>query len=169
MQGYISGLDSLSSTLGARISAINSRVQSALNAAGSLPGGGGTGRGYAAGTTSAQPGFALVGEEGPELVFFHGGEQILTAEETAALQRNSLQVTAFDPGFLAALSAYEAPAGAASQEGLGAPSVQITFEIQGDVTSEAMDRLETYGDVIAQLVLDTLAQTAENAKRGAYS
>lgn len=168
MQGYISGLEAYGATLNAKISAINSKVQGALNAAASLPSSGGTGRGYATGTTSAQPGFALVGEEGPELVFFHGGEEVLTAEETAALQRDSLQVTAFDPGFLAALSAYEAPAGAASLEGSGAPSVQITFEIQGDVTSEAMDRLEAYGDTIAQLVLDTLAETAENAKRGAY-
>lgn len=37
---------------------------------------------YATGTASAAAGYALVGEEGPELVLFHGGEQVLTAEET---------------------------------------------------------------------------------------
>lgn len=41
---------------------------------------------YAAGTNSAAPGFALVGENGPELVYFQGGEQVITATETKALQ-----------------------------------------------------------------------------------
>lgn len=48
-----------------------------------LPGSRGRGiSAYAAGTTSAATGFALVGEYGPELVYFHGGERVLTAEET---------------------------------------------------------------------------------------
>lgn len=48
-----------------------------------LPGSHGRGiSAYAAGTTSAATGFALVGEYGPELVYFHGGERVLTAEET---------------------------------------------------------------------------------------
>lgn len=37
---------------------------------------------YASGTISASPGLALVGENGPELVFFRGGERVLTADET---------------------------------------------------------------------------------------
>lgn len=39
-------------------------------------------RGYATGTLSAEPGVALVGEEGPELVMFRGGETVYTADET---------------------------------------------------------------------------------------
>lgn len=39
-------------------------------------------RGYASGTLSAEPGVALVGEEGPELVMFRGGETVYTADET---------------------------------------------------------------------------------------
>lgn len=42
---------------------------------------------YASGTDYATSGLALVGEAGPELVFFHGGERVLTAEET----QNALQ------------------------------------------------------------------------------
>lgn len=41
---------------------------------------------YAVGTQNAAPGFAEVGENGPELVFFNGGEKVLTAEETEALK-----------------------------------------------------------------------------------
>lgn len=39
---------------------------------------------YAGGTYNAEAGYALVGEYGPELVLLHGGERILTAEETSA-------------------------------------------------------------------------------------
>ena len=37
---------------------------------------------YATGTVDAEPGLALVGEEGPELVNFGGGEVVYTADET---------------------------------------------------------------------------------------
>ena len=42
-------------------------------------------RGYASGTRSAVPGWAWVGEEGPELMRFEGGEQILTAPQSSTL------------------------------------------------------------------------------------
>lgn len=47
----------------------------------------GNNRGYATGTDDAAPGFALVGENGPELVFFQGGETVLNAAETAETMR----------------------------------------------------------------------------------
>ncbi len=40
---------------------------------------------YASGTDYAKQGYALVGEEGPELVYFRGGEAVLTAKETEAM------------------------------------------------------------------------------------
>jgi hypothetical protein len=40
-------------------------------------------RQYASGTSSAAPGVALVGEQGPELVVMGGGERVLTAAQTA--------------------------------------------------------------------------------------
>ena len=42
---------------------------------------------YASGTNNAERGFALVGENGPELVYFRGGERVLTAEETREAMR----------------------------------------------------------------------------------
>ncbi len=50
----------------------------------------GSGRGYASGTESAAPGVALVGEEGPELVYFNGGEQVFTADETNQILARSI-------------------------------------------------------------------------------
>ena len=41
--------------------------------------------GYAEGTDCATPGYHLVGEEGPELVKFNGGEQVLPNDETQLL------------------------------------------------------------------------------------
>ena len=44
-------------------------------------------RAYASGTSYAAAGYAIVGENGPELVYFQGGERVLTAEETQAALR----------------------------------------------------------------------------------
>lgn len=43
-------------------------------------------RGYAVGTVAARRGLALVGENGPELVNFRGGERVYNATQTAAMQ-----------------------------------------------------------------------------------
>ena len=40
---------------------------------------------FAAGTSSAPPGLAVVGEQGPELVAFGGGERVFDASETAGM------------------------------------------------------------------------------------
>lgn len=47
--------------------------------------------GFASGTPSAPPGYAIVGEEGPELVKLRGGEQILNADDTAKALDNSYE------------------------------------------------------------------------------
>jgi hypothetical protein len=44
---------------------------------------------YASGTSYARAGIALVGEEGPEMVRFRGGEQVSTAAETARMLAGS--------------------------------------------------------------------------------
>lgn len=63
-------------------------------------GGGGTRRGYAVGTYNAEAGLAMVGERGPELVNFNGGEQVLTAATTnALLSRSSGKVITIAPVF----------------------------------------------------------------------
>lgn len=44
------------------------------------------GRGYAGGTLSASRGWHRVGENGPEYMYFHGGERVLTASQSLAQQ-----------------------------------------------------------------------------------
>ncbi|MBD5112688.1 MAG: phage tail tape measure protein [Ruminococcaceae bacterium] len=50
-------------------------------------------RGYAVGTDYAAPGLALVGENGPELVNFRGGEAVYTAKETSGMLGNKINIS----------------------------------------------------------------------------
>lgn len=52
--------------------------------------------GYAVGTDHAEAGIKLVGENGPELVDFHGGEVVYPADETATIIQKLTSV-AYDP------------------------------------------------------------------------
>ena len=52
------------------------------NSPGALRGAANRGRGYASGTNSATAGWHMVGEQGPELLHFNGGEQVLNANRT---------------------------------------------------------------------------------------
>ncbi len=45
--------------------------------------------GYAVGTTDAAPGPALVGEQGPELLYMRGGETVITADKTREIIREA--------------------------------------------------------------------------------
>jgi phage-related minor tail protein len=65
--------------------------QAAADVAAALAGGGGGGGtpGYATGTLSAAPGLALVGENGPELINFGGGEVVYTTQETSRILADS--------------------------------------------------------------------------------
>lgn len=80
---------------------------------------------YAGGTNSAAPGLALVGENGPELVYFHGGERVLTAAETAARA---------EP-----LQAMPVPAAAS-----GSVSVQFSVLVEGNASPETVESIRDY-------------------------
>lgn len=61
--------------------------------------------GHAAGTASAAAGLALVGEHGPELMAFRGGEQVFTASQTASILAMS-RSPAVNPAMLATGGGY---------------------------------------------------------------
>jgi SLT domain-containing protein len=62
--------------------------------------------GYAIGTNYAEAGLALVGENGPELMMMQGGEKILTAAETRALQEEYIEAMMFLPELFKQLRGY---------------------------------------------------------------
>ena len=109
-------------------------------------------RGYATGTESAEPGWAMVGENGPELMFFNGGEKVLNAAQTSALQAKS------EP----AVSAKLAPTNGSK------PPVAVTFEIQGNATQETVHDLRQFADEIVARVMDTMEDAEADEARGAF-
>lgn len=70
--------------------------------------------GYAIGTNYAEAGLALVGENGPELMMMQGGEKILTAAETRALQEEYVEAMMFLPELYSQLRGYAIGTGYAS-------------------------------------------------------
>ena len=99
---------------------------------------------YAGGTTSAEAGLALVGEEGPEFVMMHGGEAVLNAADTH--------------------SAIEAMTSTSDSS----VPVQVNISVEGDVNDGVMERLETYGEEFAAQVRAVIREDNINAQRGAY-
>lgn len=82
IQGFVDGAEGMLPRVQTVFSKIAAAASNAL--AGASGSSGGNIPGYAVGTESAAPGFAVVGENGPELVYFNGGETVLTAPETRA-------------------------------------------------------------------------------------
>ena len=171
IQGFIDGAVGMLPQVTAAYNRVAAAAKAALSAsgtgtAGSIPG-------YAVGTQSAAPGFALVGENGPELVYFNGGEQVMTAEETAAMRESmEIQAITFAPQLLEALHAIHGD-GALSAEpgagsGAGSVELQIVFQINGSASPETVEALREYGDEFAERVLEVMEEAGIDTARRAY-
>lgn len=169
IQGFINGATSMLPQVTAAYTRIANAAKAALSTsgtgtAGSIPG-------YAVGTQSAAPGFALVGEHGPELVYFNGGEQVMTAEETAAMRESmEIQAVTFAPQLLQALHAIRGGDALSAEPGAGSSgvSLQVVFQIQGNAMPEAVEALRDYGDEFAERVLEVMEEAGIDAGRRAY-
>ena len=171
IQGFIDGAVGMLPQVTAAYNRVAAAAKAALSAsgtgtAGSIPG-------YAVGTQSAAPGFALVGENGPELVYFNGGEQVMTAEETAAMRESmEIQAVTYAPQLLEALHAIHGD-GALSAEpgagsGAGSVELQIVFQINGGASPETVEALREYGDEFAERVLEVMEEAGIDTARRAY-
>ena len=149
IQGFIDGATGMLPTVQQAYSQLGSAALAALNRNGYYNGSfpnrrmSGFSR-YASGTTSAETGLALVGEEGPEFVMMHGGEAVLNAADTH--------------------SAIEAMTATSDS----AVPVQVNITVEGDVNDGVMDRLESYGEEFAEHVRAVIREDNINAQRGAY-
>ena len=172
IQGFIDGAVGMLPQVTASYNRIAAAAKTALSAsgtgtAGSIPG-------YAVGTQSAAPGFALVGENGPELVYFNGGEQVMTAEETAALQASAeIQAITFAPQLLEALHAIQGDGALSAsfpvQSGEMPPIViENTFHVEGNATPETIAALAAYGDSLKEVVKEAIAEIEEDVSRTVY-
>ena len=172
IQGFIDGAVGMLPQVTAAYNRVAAAARAALSAsgtgtAGSIPG-------YAVGTQSAAPGFALVGENGPELVYFNGGEQVMTAEETAAMRESmEIQAITFAPQLLEALHAIHGD-GALSAEpgagsGAGSVELQIVFQINGGASPETVEALHEYGDEFAERVLEVIEEAEYDRRRVSFT
>lgn len=155
MQGYLNAINGMSGPVAAAAGNIGWGVVSAMNSALSavrsvkIPG-------HAAGTSSAAPGLALVGEQGPELVVFQGGERVINASETRALtQRAALGV-----------------ASPSARSGGGAAytiTVAPVYNISGGAASSETERvLQRNNHNLRELILDTLREVEIDEARRAF-
>lgn len=143
------------------------------------------GSGYASGTESATPGVHLVGENGPELVFFQGGETVLDSERTRQLQHEmdlmhalipeSVEVAAFMPQAVTAMAARSeaaiaTPAGGESSAGGETTqiSIPVTINVNGEASSETVEQLRLYGSEFAERVLEVVEEAEADRRRSEF-
>lgn len=143
--------------------------------------------GYASGTNGAASGLALVGEDGPEIVAFSGGESVYTADETKAILGEmrdlnayangtgaDISIVSFLPALMAMYNAEQAmhtePVTAAYR---GSETVHITispsFSIEGGTTDEIEERIRGLSDELVEMVLDAIDESGIDVKRGVYA
>jgi len=169
IQGFIDAANDMLPRVRTAYADLAAAAQNAL----SVSGGNASVPGYAAGTRSAEEGFALVGENGPELVYFNGGEQVMTAEETAALRENlSLEAAMFSPQFMTMLGSFQ-PNDAVADYGGGGGSIIVYFEPQynlGSATNAAELEavLRSYDEDMREFILQVLEEAGVDAARRAY-
>ena len=108
---------------------------------------------YASGTDNATPGWHLVGENGPEVRWFNGGETVWDANET----RDFLQAMQRDP-----LEAVQAPSGGAT--------IQVSFAPQYNLSgasdsAEIRAMLAEHDEEMKRQIREMLAEEAEDMVR----
>ncbi len=116
-------------------------------ATGSIPG-------YAVGTTNAERGIAVVGEDGPELVFFNGGERVLTAAETAAITATDVTEARYETRY--------------SDGGSSPISVEVNIHVEGNASDQTVESLYAYGEEFSERVRSVIAEVQDDDARRRY-
>lgn len=160
IQAYIDQASGMTGAVSAAFASIASAAAAALNSGlssvpGLTKGGGSSGGGaikgfFASGTQHAPEGYAVVGEEGPELLYMHGGETVLPARDTAELLTPS--------------SLYSS-----TESSNFSPTVNVAFNIDGSTPpAGALATLEAYGDEFAERVIGIMKDFQAEMTRRMY-
>ena len=170
IQGFVDG----ASGMLPRVQAAYRRIADAANAALNSAAASTTETGFASGTMSAPPGWAWVGEAGPELMRLRGGETILPADVSQDFAQ-AQQAIAFAPELAALLAAREAqsavPAAEAAPSFSGSVSVSVSpsYQISGSANAEELRAvLAAHDEELVELILRTLEDAETDAARRAY-
>lgn len=179
--GVYSGAGALYAAVTSVVGTAIARAQAAANASGGTGDGSSLG-GYATGTLSAMPGLALVGERGPELINFGGGEVVYTADETSrileaynAANAEDAQVIALAPQLMSYVSALSGGTGAISAEsgGSGRGDIVINFSPRYDLpgvsnASSLETVLREHDEKLKDYILEVMDEAGIDAARRAY-
>lgn len=143
IDAYVEKIRSGVSSASSAASAVKAAVASALSGTPE------TDRGYAVGTSNAEPGLALVGENGPELINFGGGEVVYTADETRQILNQSFHV---DDPYAAKVSSSGKTVEIPSAKSNGDRTVTIKLEGFGEITVGENDSIskEQIANVLAE-------------------
>lgn len=173
IQGFVDG----ASGMLPRVQAAYRRIADAANAALNSAAASTTETGFASGTMSAPPGWAWVGEAGPELMRLRGGETILPAEvsQDFAQAQQELQAFAFAPELAALLAAQQAQNAVSAVEAqpssAGGVTVSLSpsYQISGSANAEELRAvLAAHDEELVELILRTLEEAETDAARRAY-
>lgn len=173
IQGFVDG----ASGMLPRVQAAYRRIADAANAALNSAAASTTETGFASGTMSAPPGWAWVGEAGPELMRLRGGETILPAEvsQNFAQAQQELQAFAFVPELTALLAAQQAQNAVSAVEAqpssAGGVTVSLSpsYQISGSANAEELQAvLAAHDEELVELILRTLEEAETDAARRAY-
>ena len=139
IQGFVDG----ASGMLPRVQAAYRRIADAANAALNSAAASTTETGFASGTMSAPPGWAWVGEAGPELMRLRGGETILPADVSQDFAQ-AQQAIAFAPELAALLAAQQAQNAVSAVEAqpssAGGVTVSLSpsYQISGSANAEEL-------------------------------
>lgn len=172
IQGYLNGVTVMLPQVQAAYQRLANAASNALGGT-SVPD-----RGFASGTPDAPPGWAWVGELGPELMRLRGGETILPASvsQDFALASREMQTLSSMPEFTALLAAQQAEAAIPSAAAQAAPIggelslvVSPSYQISGSANAgEIRDVLTSRDEELVELILRTLEEAGIDAVRRAY-
>lgn len=121
---------------------------------------------YANGTNNAARGWDLVGENGPELRYFNGGETVIPTARTQSILRDYGKAVDYNEA-INGESAQAAIGHRAGQSETVNISISPSFVIQGSADS-AKDVIDNCVEKLREMVLDVLEERERNARRSAY-
>lgn len=125
--------------------------------------------GYANGTDYAEAGVKLVGENGPELAFFNGGERVVPTQQSQAMLRDYNRMI----DYAQSANAGQAYVSAAAAFPLGNnQTTQITvspqFVFNGSDSEQLREQAEDITERIWEMIAEKMDERENNARRGAY-
>lgn len=178
IQGFIDGAGMMAPQVQNAYAGIASQALEALGTSGGIGIAAGTRKrkGYASGTMSAEPGFSVVGENGPELIFMNGGEKILNAAQTNGIKRELSGSHMDIQTMQAQIQAYTQPQNITNAHDSHYEGTNITVyntnEIHVDGNGpggfeEVMDRVINTG--LVKKLEELLEGMADNERRSAYA